>query len=425
MKKTVLIRNKKKRSNYGAKVQKMFGAALLAYWPLQETSGLTAFDLSGNGRNALYKNTGVTQGQPGIGDRKTSVSFDGMTGNLNTYSSGLRDVFNGQECSICLWMKIPAASWSGTNYCVFAFLANGSNYIKINLGGSANRLNAYYSAGGASKSINIVTFNDSTYMPVVFTISKTNDRIRFYANGNRLSSQTSVGTYTGSLGSTYCWLATDQPGQNMNTPCSLAHVAIVGREITSEEVYYYSEPVYKSKPKFYLDFGDSRQTNRGWQAYLNTNLKTAQGLDWKETPLGASGSTSITWQAAIDGELAERHGQVDAVLYNMGVNDASGGTSEATFKTNTLYILDAMHAKYPDAKIYMARVWKRSTEAACASVNTWINTLIAQRPFTYAGPDETVWAKGSDNGVTMTSDGLHYNAAGLIENAAQWARVIQ
>ena len=55
-----------KSSPYFAKMKGLFGADLLAYWPMSEASGSTGLDVSGNSRNGTYAN--ITLGQPGIGD---------------------------------------------------------------------------------------------------------------------------------------------------------------------------------------------------------------------------------------------------------------------------------------------------------------------------------------------------------------------
>jgi hypothetical protein len=55
----------------------------VAYWPLNETSGTVATDLTGNGYSGTYQGTAGTNytlGQTGIGDGEGSVLFDGTAG---------------------------------------------------------------------------------------------------------------------------------------------------------------------------------------------------------------------------------------------------------------------------------------------------------------------------------------------------------
>lgn len=77
----------------------------LAYWPLNETSGTTANDLSGNGHNGTYAG-GFTLGQTGIGDGETAVAFNGSTGKVTTT---LNQAFTAM--SVEIWVT----NWTGQN----------------------------------------------------------------------------------------------------------------------------------------------------------------------------------------------------------------------------------------------------------------------------------------------------------------------
>ena len=139
-------------------------------------------------------------------------------------------------------------------------------------------------------------------------------------------------------------------------------------------------------------------------------------------PNGISGLNNV-----IDADLAARPvGQTPAyILMNIGCNDTYPGTfdpaNEAATKAALLYIIDAYHTKYPSAKIYVSRVWRRVGEANAPTVNSWINYCIGQRSgIAYAGPDESVWLENGDDGTTYTDDGTHYNALGKVKAAQMW-----
>lgn len=101
------------------------------------------------------------------------------------------------------------------------------------------------------------------------------------------------------------------------------------------------------------------------------------------------------------------------ILINLGTNDLNAWPlDQATFQNNYLAILDTLHALYPLARMYLSRVWRRNDDAHCAIVNGWIDNVIAARSFAASGDDETTWLKGTDDGATMTYDGVHYNATG-------------
>ncbi len=112
------------------------------------------------------------------------------------------------------------------------------------------------------------------------------------------------------------------------------------------------------------------------------------------------------------------------VVINLGVNDfgiATMGPWIADMET----VIDAVHARYPQASIWVMYPWKRSFDATAATYHTWVDQIITDRPFVIAGPDEAVWLKGSDDGATNTYDGIHYSYASGPPNgetacAAQW-----
>jgi len=76
--------------------------AYLAY-PLDEATGVTAFDSTGNNRNGTYTNTGVTYASTGPCPRDTAkaITLNGSTG----YLTGAATPTNPQIFSIEIWFK--------------------------------------------------------------------------------------------------------------------------------------------------------------------------------------------------------------------------------------------------------------------------------------------------------------------------------
>ncbi len=68
------------------------------------------------------------------------------------------------------------------------------------------------------------------------------------------------------------------------------------------------------------------------------------------------------------------------------------------------------------------RVWGRTFDAQCDLIDdTYIpNVLSSRGAFAAVGPDERIFLEHGDDGVTMTSDGIHPNATGYAETAAEW-----
>ena len=159
-----------------------------------------------------------------------------------------------------------------------------------------------------------------------------------------------------------------------------------------------------------------------WHPTLLANLRRIGGVAYDAlTNWGQNGANVAAIRSTIDANLAATvpTSPVDYVLISMGTNDR-GGATEATWKADYLYTLDAIHAKWPGAKVVLARPWARGYDAICATFHTWIDDIIAARSFAIAGPDEAVWKKAGDDGAAMTSDGIHYSTAGFSECARQW-----
>lgn len=155
-------------------------------------------------------------------------------------------------------------------------------------------------------------------------------------------------------------------------------------------------------------------------------LQTEKNIEFPEVPtrIAGDGWTSTTVESVIDARLAARNETPEYVFINLGVTDYAI-TSEADYKTAMLYVIDAVHTKYPSAKIYTAKPWKKDDGGWSDIFAGYIDDIIASRPgVAYLGHDERVWLEGGDDGATMTTDGRHYTAAGQTECAAQWRSVI-
>lgn len=173
-----------------------------------------------------------------------------------------------------------------------------------------------------------------------------------------------------------------------------------------------------------MPYGDSKTRALTAGDWVN---QTMTGSSYREYPcrIAVSGRTVASAYAAVDAELADKEGAPDYVLWNLGVNDAVTAGDESTWKTQVQYIIDAMVSRWPNVSIYIMRVWYRSNPTKTAMINGWYDDIVAANPTTcFDGPDESVWLENGDNGVTYTTDGTHYSAAGQAECAAQWISVL-
>ena len=139
------------------------------------------------------------------------------------------------------------------------------------------------------------------------------------------------------------------------------------------------------------------------------------------------GATATSIEDTIDASIAI-HSDADGLnrnvfLANIGANDMPA--SRVPWMGSYQYIIDAIIAKWSDAEIFLVKPWRRGYEAESDSLAAWIDDLVAANPTTCSvGHDERIWLEGGDNGVTMSSDGVHYSTAGQAECANQWKAIL-
>jgi hypothetical protein len=121
-------------NTYEDKILTTFSDDLLAYWPLDETEGSVAADVSGNGHNGSYSGVtldqldgaGVTMGRAGlydgINDVVTAHSFGNVLSTLNTGTASV-------------WVRVADASnWiEAKERFVYAFGGRGHNALRKTL----------------------------------------------------------------------------------------------------------------------------------------------------------------------------------------------------------------------------------------------------------------------------------------------------
>lgn len=225
---------------YWQKIRAMFGSSLIGYWPLDELSGTVARDVSGNGRDGAYRDTGVTYAQAGIKGGR-SVLLDG-TGYINAQTAGLAAAFNGLEGTVLVWVKLP--DWSGTGVKTFVRIqVDASNLLIIRKGPTAGTLDYYFTAGGTSHVTAGIAYTNTNFVAYAMTWSKSGNKLSKYAAG---SLATAEGGYLGSGWAGAPTLALF--GAGATTPSETlvgyeAHAFILNRAATANEIARVSSPL--------------------------------------------------------------------------------------------------------------------------------------------------------------------------------------
>lgn len=171
--------------------------------------------------------------------------------------------------------------------------------------------------------------------------------------------------------------------------------------------------------------GSCGQPVGAYRPHLEAGLK-ATG-NWGDVQFmrsyAAPGVTTAGAAAQIDAYIASMV-EVEKVpewaLVNLGANDGplyeAGNLVEATWKANTGYVLDAVHAKWPAAKVRVMRWIRTDTPLAMAALNdNWLPAVLATRAaWAEVGPDERTFLPGHLCDVT------HADATGDALTAAEW-----
>lgn len=189
-----------------------------------------------------------------------------------------------------------------------------------------------------------------------------------------------------------------------------------------------------SGPRVVLTYGDSKtvQSVGGsnnqdiWQDRLVLVNKCRVSLNmntgtYKPGSIADNGKTVLTRQDTVDADLAATLGTPDAILFNLGSNDAFFGITwpdyEINWKADLAYIWDAMHTKWPNARIYYTEAWRQGFDSESDTLAGWYATVAAGRDYVHLCDNERSWVKGADDGATMFWDGIHFSKAGIVEKA--------
>lgn len=186
----------------------------IAYWKLNEGSGSTIVDSSGNGYDGSY--TGVTwDGTTFLGD---SVPYwDGTNDVGNVYSAGLASAFDLDEGCMLIWVKIASGTWSDSVFrAMMNFRRDGSNYVYIAKTNSTDIVQFFRSGNGTTDIVNYTTSAPTDFFSMMLSWSVANDEFKAYFNGSQVGvTQTGLVASAGSgLDNTRATLgaATTAPG---------------------------------------------------------------------------------------------------------------------------------------------------------------------------------------------------------------------
>lgn len=222
---------------YHQKLLSLFAGNIIAFYPLFETSGSLAVDLSGSNRHGAYSGVSLahTQGPRG----RAAGLWDGVNDYCDIYSASLNAAFNGNEGSLLLWLRVSNAGvWSDvTLRRVVMLYSNGTNYIILAKTTTNNMLQFSHAGSGAGKN---AAYNgmagNTNWFHAACTWSLSNNRIRLYLNGSQVASQTGIGAWSGNLSSAQTLIGATDKTPNHVWNGWIGYVLLLNREAFPAEV---------------------------------------------------------------------------------------------------------------------------------------------------------------------------------------------
>jgi hypothetical protein len=252
------------RSGQRAQVLATEPGSLLAYWPLDESSGATADNAEGTAaRDGAYTSVtlaaasfmedaadnaegtaardgaylGLLVGQPGIGDGGGAAWFDDIHDYINIYSTSLKDAFDGDEGTVIAWAKVnSAAEWSDGEYrTVVQLRASAENRIHVRKG-SDDKM--YWRHEGSNVMLDVErTMTELGWCCYALTWSATADEVKGYLNGVQVgSTQTGMGAWSGDLASDDAAIGARNYAATAYWHGWIAHVAIWTKALTPAQI---------------------------------------------------------------------------------------------------------------------------------------------------------------------------------------------
>lgn len=219
----------------GAYYQKVINLGPLAYWPLWEDAGLHAADISGNEYDATYRNTGITYGEAGIGDGRTSVYLDG-NGVISCNDAGLMAAWPGAEGSLTIWHLDAAAIFDdSTVRRHFYGFVDWDNFLIVAKTGTDANIQVDYEAGTVREiGAHVIGTAPSAFHSLGVTWSKASDEIKYFYDGVRYETDTGIGVWAGNPTTIYIG-ATSAVATNPYIGW-MAHVSLFGSALTEAQM---------------------------------------------------------------------------------------------------------------------------------------------------------------------------------------------
>jgi len=183
-------------------------SGLVGYWPMDEGSGLSTIDASGNGNTGTLITASTTCGSSCLPQwsagkiGNNALTFNGLTStNGNWVDAGnASNLTIPNAVTMAAWVKITLAGPSYAGIILKGYLGGSQNYFlqetsggsfQTGFGATGGNSNVALSSGG--------NYNDANWHFIVAIIDTINEKIYMYIDGKQVSSATPTGTSLGQM----------------------------------------------------------------------------------------------------------------------------------------------------------------------------------------------------------------------------------
>lgn len=395
------------KREYYEKIRALFGSSLIGYWPLLETTGTVAKDISGNGWNATI------EGSPSLSaalslSGKPCIYFDGSNGkyiSLNSQSAFLNSVSFDEGGYFCRFKPDTAMLTDTTNRALVTIKGNSNETIKIDKGAVNYQFTTSRHNGTSYDAWNAIGgFSSNLWHDIIITWSKSGGLMKAFVDGNLFVSSaisTSIAAHPnqfiiGAIGTTGA------------VKGYLSDCGYVNRLITDTEATKMRHQTIKT----ISIIGDSLSTDlNGWDKHLAHTYKNGMVKICNHAVGGQSIVANFAAQVA-----AAASDNADLILIQMGVNDNNAGnmaTLSGIFETG----IDALRLSNPNAIIIDVNVFPAWTDVGGgtpvdkSNIRTALFASCTAKGVTCIDTFTSAWITSA-----KTTDGKHHTPDGYYED---------
>lgn len=207
----------------------------ILYWKLDETSGTTAADASGNSNTGTISATGVTYSQTGVADGGTALLFDGAAGSVVSPSLSPASSVVTFEC----WASFP--SFNNTDDLLAEYSINtNSNFGAFYADPCAAAGNFSIACNGSSGPIRTRSFTRPStgmfhHLVFVYDITSSTTVFKAYVDGVLQTLSGTGNTSSGTFGNYVLHLASRR-ATSLFLNATIDHVAFYNTELSAGRV---------------------------------------------------------------------------------------------------------------------------------------------------------------------------------------------